>query len=173
MRFNVPRFRERRGTINHRDQTLVSGINSSQVILFCYLKWDFLCYFGGSLWRVLNYIRVVWRQRRSPGSNHHQIEAMVKVFQKNIKLQGQGHDVKNYGTMWKVLSQGIHMCNIKALSFLVHLRKLWPRLKFFKSRSNFKARSYIMLPRERSCHKEYTFAIWKPYLFWWESYGQG
>ena len=30
--------------------------------------------------------------------------AMVKVFQKQVKLQGQGHKVKNYGTMWKVLS---------------------------------------------------------------------
>ena len=26
---------------------------------------------------------------------------------------------------------------------------------------------------ERSCHKEYTCAIWKPYLFWFESYDQG
>ena len=52
----------------------------------------------------------------------------VKVFQKKVKLQGQGHKVKNYGTMWKVLLQGIHMSNMKALSLLV--RKLWPRLKF-------------------------------------------
>ena len=29
--------------------------------------------------------------------------------------------------MWKVLSQGMHMCNMKALSLLV--RKLWLRLK--------------------------------------------
>ena len=41
--------------------------------------------------------------------------------------------------MWKVLSQGIHMCNMKALSLVV--RKLWPRLKFFKSRSNFKVKA--------------------------------
>ena len=27
-----------------------------------------------------------------------------KVFQKKVKVQGQGHEVKNYGTMWKVLS---------------------------------------------------------------------
>ena len=50
------------------------------------------------------------------------------------------------------------------------------RLKFFKSRSNFKVkvtRSKIMVPCERSCHKEYKCAIWKPYLFWFESYGQG
>ena len=30
------------------------------------------------------------------------------------------------------------MCNMKALSLVV--RKLWPRLKFFKSRSNFKVK---------------------------------
>ena len=28
--------------------------------------------------------------------------AIVKVIQKKVK--GQGHKVKNYGTMWKVLS---------------------------------------------------------------------
>ena len=28
-----------------------------------------------------------------------QPEAMVKVFQKKVKFQGQGHKVKNYGTM--------------------------------------------------------------------------
>ena len=42
--------------------------------------------------------------------------------------------------MWKVLSQWIHMCNMKALSLKVW--KLWPRLKFFKSRSNFKVKIY-------------------------------
>ena len=40
---------------------------------------------------------------------------------------------------------------------------LWPRLKVFKSRSNFKVtRSNIMVPCERYCHKEYT---WNSYLF--------
>ena len=34
--------------------------------------------------------------------------------------------------MRKVLSQGIHMCNMKALSLPV--RKLWPRLKFFQKK---------------------------------------
>ena len=37
--------------------------------------------------------------------------------------------------------------------------KLWPRLKFYKSRSNFKVkvtRSKILVPVERSCHMEYT-----------------
>ena len=52
------------------------------------------------------------------------------------------------------------MCNMTALSLVV--RKLWPRLKFFNSRSNFKVkvtRSNITVPCERSCHKEYTFII--------------
>ena len=44
------------------------------------------------------------------------------------------------------------MCNMKALSHLV--LKLCLRLKFFKSRSNVKVRrSKIMVPCERSCHK--------------------
>ena len=57
------------------------------------------------------------------------------------------------------------MWNMKALSFTVH--KFWPRIKFFKSRSNFKVkvtRSKIVVLCERSCHKEYTYEIWKFYL---------
>ena len=104
-------------------------------------------------------------QNQSPISTGRKVMAKVKVFQKYVKLQGQGQEVKNYGTMWKVLSQEIHVCNLEALSLPV--RKLWPRLKFFKSRSNFKVkvtRSKIMVPCEKSCHKEYTCAIWKPHL---------
>ena len=71
--------------------------------------------------------------------------------------------------MWKVLARGIRkyvMWNMKALSLTVH--KLWPRLKFLKSRSNLKVkvtRSKIMVWCERSCHKECTCEIWKSYLF--------
>ena len=42
------------------------------------------------------------------------------------------------------------------------VRKLWPRLKFFKSRSNVKVkvtRSKILVPMERSCHKECIYEI--------------
>ena len=35
--------------------------------------------------------------------------------------------------MWKVLSQGVHMCNMKALLLL--RRKLWPRLKFLSTQT--------------------------------------
>ena len=74
---------------------------------------------------------------------------------------------QNFSTMWKIFPQGIHMCNMKALSLLVI--KLWPKLEFFKRRSNFKVkvtRSKIMVPCERSCHKQYTCAIWKLYHDW-------
>ena len=54
----------------------------------------------------------------------------VKFFQKQVKSQGQGHEVKNFGSNRKVLPQEIHMWNMKALSLLV--QKLWPRLSFFQ-----------------------------------------
>ena len=41
-------------------------------------------------------------------------------------------------------------------------KKVMAKVKFFKSRSNFKVkvtRSKFMVPCERSCHKEYTCAI--------------
>ena len=56
------------------------------------------------------------------------------------------------------------MCNMKAISLLV--RKLWPRLKFFKSRSNFKVkvmRSKIMYHVQglitRNTHVQYESPI--------------
>ena len=99
-------------------------------------------------------------QYESSITSDKKVMAKVKVFQKKVKLQGQGHQVKNYSTITKVLSQGIHMCNMNALSLMA--KKLWPRLKIFKSRSNFKVKvtkSKITVPSERSCHKEYTCAI--------------
>ena len=42
----------------------------------------------------------------SPNSSSLKVMAKVKVFfPKEVRLQGQGHKVKTYGTMWKVLSQ--------------------------------------------------------------------
>jgi hypothetical protein len=61
--------------------------------------------------------------------------ANVKVFEKWVKLQGQGHKVKK---------------------FSIAIQKIWPMLKFLKSGSNFKVkvtRSKILVPRERSCHR--------------------
>ena len=54
--------------------------------------------------------------------------------------------------------------------------KVMAKVKVFQSRSNFKVkvtRSKIMVPCERSCHKKYTYEIWKVYHFWFGSYGQG
>ena len=48
-----------------------------------------------------------------------EVIAKVKFFQKKVKSQGQGHKVKIFGTDRKVFSQGIHICNMKALSQLV------------------------------------------------------
>jgi hypothetical protein len=44
----------------------------------------------------------------SPITYHSKDMANVKVFKKLVKLQGQGQEVKNVGTLGKVLSQGIH-----------------------------------------------------------------
>ena len=43
----------------------------------------------------------------------------VKFFQNKVKSQGQGHKVKIFGMDRKVLPQGIHTCNMKALSLLI------------------------------------------------------
>ena len=82
----------------------------------------------------------------------------VKVF---LKV-GQTSRSKSLGQKflypWKgLVTRNTHM---KSLPLLV--RKLWPRLKFFSSRSNFKVkvtRANILVPMERSCHKEYTCEI--------------
>ena len=44
----------------------------------------------------------------------------IKPFRMSYKSGYLNKDkVKNYGTMGKVLSKGIHMCNMEALSLLV------------------------------------------------------
>ena len=52
------------------------------------------------------------------------------------------------------------MPNMKALSLTI--KKLWPMLKFLKSRSKVMVKvisSKFMVPLERSCHKDHTFQI--------------
>ena len=41
----------------------------------------------------------------------------VKFFQKWVKSQGQGHEVKKFGSNRKVLLQQIHMWNMKPYLF--------------------------------------------------------
>ena len=92
----------------------------------------------------------------------------ISLWNPKIFIQGDHmaprkfHAVAFLPTELKVLSQGMCMSNMKALPLLV--KKQWPRLKLFKSRSNFKVqvtKSHILVPMERSCRKECTCEIWK------------
>jgi hypothetical protein len=56
----------------------------------------------------------------------------VKVLEKKVKLQGQRSEGQGHDTKWKVLPEGIHMWNIKALPSTD--QKLWPRVSFGKER---------------------------------------
>ena len=58
-----------------------------------------------------------------------------KVCKKYVKGHGQGHMFKFYVPPERSCHKKYcSMPNMKALS--VRIRKLWPKLKFFKSRSN-------------------------------------
>ena len=69
---------------------------------------------------------------QSSSTHCSKVISKVKVFEKWIKRQG--HRVKNNGTHGKFLSQGIIMCNIKALALTV--QKLLARLKFQRGGQN-------------------------------------
>jgi hypothetical protein len=89
----------------------------------------------------------------------HKCPRMRQIPEVDIVIKTQGQDFKIYGSNIKVLSQGTCM-KYKSLSFTI--QKIWPKLKFLKSGSNFKVkvtRSKIMVPIERSCHKEHTYEI--------------
>ena len=62
----------------------------------------------------------------------------VKHIQRSIKLQGQGHKVKNVGTHRKVWPLAILNLNIKALA--LRIQKFKARLKLSKSKSNSKVK---------------------------------
>ena len=70
---------------------------------------------------------------------------------------------QNYGTTLKVLLQGMHICNVKALSLLEAMTKV----KAFLSDPNSKVkitRSKILVLMERSCHKNtYVKNVWSAY----------
>ena len=46
-------------------------------------------------------------------------KSWLKFVKSMWELQSQGHEVKNYSTMWKAMSQGIHMYYMKTTSLLV------------------------------------------------------
>ena len=66
----------------------------------------------------------------SCSSNGLEVMAKVKVLKSSLKVKVKGHWVKNFGSNWKILSEGIYMCNMKGLALMV--QKLWPKLKFLK-----------------------------------------
>ena len=84
--------------------------------------WSMLSFFKGQGHEVKKF----WFQQKglattnthvkyeSPISFGSKVMAKVKFFQKYVKSQGQ--EVKTFDINRKVLSQGIHLCNIKALS---------------------------------------------------------
>jgi hypothetical protein len=43
---------------------------------------------------------------------------------------------------------------------------------FWKMGQTSRSRSQILVPIERSCHKEHTYEIWKPYHLQFKRYGQ-
>ena len=47
----------------------------------------------------------------------------VKVFEKKVKFQGQGHYFRTHGMIRKVFSQGIHMF-LNILHLLLQLSKI-------------------------------------------------
>ena len=73
-------------------------------------------------------------------------KASLKFSEKWVKLQAQGHSVKNNGTHRKVLSQGILMWNIKTLALTV--QKLLARLKFQTGRTEWQ--NYRMTDRTKT-----------------------
>ena len=87
-------------------------------------------------------------------------------------LDGRYWDKGSSQSVWFVKTFHIEICHWQNTTETSKAR----RLKFFKSRSNFKVKvtsAKILVPMERSCHKECTYVIWKPYIFWLGSYGQG
>ena len=83
-----------------------------------------------------SYYRNIHVKYQSRSTHCSKVIGNVKVFKKWVKLHGQCHTVKNNGTHGKVLSQGIFMCNIKALALTV--QKLLARLKFQRGGQNYR-----------------------------------
>jgi hypothetical protein len=103
----------------------------------------------------------------------HKCPRTRQIPEVSMIVKTQGQDFKIYGSNIKVLSQGTCIWNTKALSLTI--QKIWTKWKFLKSGSNFKVkvtRSKITVPLERSCHKEHTYEISKPYHLPFKRYGQ-
>jgi hypothetical protein len=114
----------------------------------------------------------IWKPYHLPIKSYHQ----GLEFWKKVKLQGQRSEGQGNGIKWKVLPEGIQMCNMKTLS--PTNQTLWSSLTFLK-RSNSKVKGQrvkVMISDKRSYQKEYTCAKWKPYYLpinMIKSYDQG
>ena len=91
----------------------------------------------------------------SPTSFGSKVLTKVKFFQKKVKSQGQGQEVKNFGIDRKVLSQGIRLCNIKALSPLV--KKLWSRLSLLWTDRRTDGQTDRVIPSDSFCLRIWVF----------------
>ena len=119
------------------------------------------------------FIDHLWSNLQRPNSYFGNTQPMQHLFNLlNTKVKVTRSQIMELRE--KVLSEGMHMWNMKALVLTVHT--LRPRLKlFFKTRSNFKVkvtRWKIMEWCKRSCHKEYTCEICKACLSGFISYDE-
>ena len=74
-----------------------------------------------------------------------------------MKLQGQCHRVKNVGTHEKILSQGMLMWNIKALTFTVQKIMIKANVKNIRQTP----RSKLLVLTWKTYHKQYSCEISK------------
>jgi hypothetical protein len=54
--------------------------------------------------KVLSQVKCIWNMKARPITYQSKYMAKLKFFEKWVKFQGQGHNVKNFGTNRKVLS---------------------------------------------------------------------
>jgi hypothetical protein len=107
----------------------------------------------------------------SPTTYQSNVMTKVLVLEKKVKLQGWRTEGQGYGIKWKVLPEGIHMWNMKALP--PTNQTLWPMLILEKKAKVKGKQVNVMISNERCCQKEYTCEIWKSYHLPIKSYDQG
>lgn len=76
-----------------------------------------------------------------------------QVFQKQIKLQGQGREVNEFVTLIKVVSQGINKWIMKGLS--PDIQKLWTRFKFLRTDRLMDENQHDWMNLRLQGHKKY------------------
>ena len=99
-------------------------------------------------------------QYGSPISSSKKVMAKVESFSKIGQTSRSGSQGQK---LWyHVNGHATRNKHVQYESPITSDLKVMAKVKVFKSRSNFQVkvtRSKIMVPRERSCHKEYTYEI--------------